>query len=123
MCLQTVLKPPPKTKRRHADAAAGARDYAKLLPQLRELQTAVKRLEDAIAAVTCGPTGATRPGAFLFELLGGVGINNDTVFDVLHVLDAAVDLLDDETIGQMRRCARRFHHSHDGTLRPRFDVE
>ena len=88
-----------------ADTAAGARDYAKLIPQLRELQTAVKGLEDAIAAVNCGSTGATRPGAFLFELLGNVRINKDTVFDVLHVLDAAVDLLEDDSVGQTRRCA------------------
>ncbi len=86
-----------------ADAAAGARDYAKLVPELRSLQAAVRGLEDAIAGVACGPTGATRPGAFLFELLGGVKINQDTVFEVLHMLDAAVDLLDDDTVGQMRR--------------------
>ncbi len=55
--------------------------------------------------MACGPTGATRPGAFLFELLGGVKINRDTVFEVLHMLDAAVDLLDDDTVGQMRRRA------------------
>ena len=89
----------------YADAAAGARDYAKLVPELRSLQAAVKGLEDAIAAVTCGPTGATRPGVFLFELLSGVKINKDTVFEVLHMLDAAVDLLDDDTVGQMRRRA------------------
>lgn len=88
-----------------ADTAAGARDYGKLVPELRSLQAAVRGLEDAIAGVACGPTGATRPGAFLFELLGGVKINRDTVFEVLHMLDAAVDLLDDDTVGQMRRRA------------------
>ena len=85
--------------------AGGARDYAKLIPELRLLQTAIKRLEDAIAAVNCGEKGATRPGAFLFELLGSVQINKDTVFEVLHMLDAAVDLLEDDGVGQMRRCA------------------
>ena len=88
-----------------ADTAAGARDCAKLVPELRALQAAVRGLEDAIAGVSCGPAGATRPGAFLFELLGGVKINKDTVFDVLRMLDAAVDLLDDDTVGHMRRRA------------------
>ena len=32
-------------------------------------------------------------------------ITKDTVFDVLHMLDAAVDLLDDDSVGQMRRRA------------------
>jgi hypothetical protein len=88
-------------------ADAAGRDYVKLVEELRALQTALKRLEDAIAAVQCGPTGVTRPGAFLFELLGGVQINQDTVFDALSVADAAVELLSDDTMGQMRRCNSR----------------
>ena len=49
--------------------------------------------------------GLTAPGAFLFELLGRLGITGESVFPMLRLMDAAVEVLADDGAAKGRKCA------------------
>ena len=54
-----------------APAEKGATSYAAVAQQLRQLQMVLQRLEAEVASLKVDPEkGLTRPGAFIFELLG-----------------------------------------------------
>ena len=74
-----------------------------MVGDLRALKGVFLQLEAAIAAVTCGPSGVTKPGAFLFELLKQVDLTSDTIFPMLALLDVAGDLLSDNAADHGRK--------------------
>ena len=74
-----------------------------MVADLRALKGVFLHLESAIAAVPCGPGGVTKPGAFLFELLGQVDLVSDTIFPMLALLDEACDLLSDNASDNGRK--------------------
>lgn len=80
-----------------------AKDYLRLVGDLRALKGVFLQLESAIAAVPCGPGGATKPGAFLFELLQRVNLTSDTIFPMLALLEEACDLLSDNAADHGRK--------------------
>ena len=82
-----------------------AKDYVRLVTDLRALKGVFLNLEAAIAEVPCGPSGATRSGRFLFDLLARVNLRSDTVFQMLALLTEATDLLSDNALDHGRKCA------------------
>ena len=82
-----------------------------LTKDLRGAAALLKALEDRVAALaaSAGQNGYTAPGAFLFELLGAIGLREDNHMIMADLLDRASGLLGDEAAQQGRKCVPARH--------------
>ncbi|GAB4815023.1 hypothetical protein N2152v2_002069 [Parachlorella kessleri] len=103
----------------------GATSYAAVAQQLRQLQMVLQRLEAEVAALKVDPEkGLTRPGAFIFELLGKINLTVETYLLMASLIETALDLLTGAAVDAGRSSGSRSSnyrlHALDEALRLAF---
>lgn len=69
------------------------------------LQALLVQLEGVIAelAAGAGPSGVTRPGAFIFEILGRIGVSDSTWGAMQELVESCIEVLVDQATSQGRK--------------------